>query len=187
MDNLFLSSYTYLSKVWLLIFLARFSYLFMIKCGCCNLLKAFIMMIDKICACFFYFMTFAVQQSYTVKSVSHWCFQSNLVSIKKFFYNFTCFITNRHFYVITLECISHPSSVYLEKTKLSAILNWVFDAPDFWGVFMILLRYGLFSSRYSCIHRIFFQSPLLSITINFKKNYYSLMVFNNVLFARKGP
>ena len=110
-----------------MIFFRIFCNFFVIWCACRGVFKAFgIYFIDGIYGCFFalysiggiyiwstwiwiYFMMFVIQEMNTIKNkitTSHWCFQSNLISVKKwfkkFFNNFFCVITNHEFYVITL-------------------------------------------------------------------------------------
>ena len=113
-------------------------------------------------------MTFIMQQTKTIKdktTTSHWCFQSNLKSIKiwfkKFFNNFICSIMNNDFYVITLWINFKLFISSFEETKLTAIVNLIFSVSDFLRLFMMSFKYGLISSRYSLIDRVLFLSKLV--------------------------
>ena len=98
------------------------NHFFPILCDCFSVLKAFMIIIDRIYCCFFvfypirsiyiwsttfqiYFKTFARHIINSAINTSRWCFKSNLTSIKKWFKksfnNFICFIINHDFYVIT--------------------------------------------------------------------------------------
>ena len=83
---------------------------------------------------------------------------------KKLFNNFIRVKINDKCYVITLW-IMHSKvmtrSSPLRKIKLIAIVNWIFHASDFLGLFMMLFKYDLILSRYSLIDRVLFLLPFL--------------------------
>ena len=77
-------------------------------------------------------------------TTSH-CLQIILISvfkwIKKFFYNFICYITNHDFCVIPFECITCSSSLWsLEEIKLIVIVKCVFHVSDYLRSFMMLFK-----------------------------------------------
>ena len=150
-----------------------------------------IFFIDKMYCCFFvfspvkriyiwstsiliYFITFVIQWMNTIKdkiTTSHWCFQSNLISAKKwsktFFYIIICIVINHEFCVIIFKCITCSSLFFLEEIKIIVIVDWIFYVQDFLRSFMISFKYGLILLRYSSVDTVLFLSPLLSYSIYF--------------------
>ena len=82
--------------------------------------------------------------------ISQWCFQSNLISIKKSFKNF--FSTSSALLLIMIsmlsQCMAHSSSSSLEETKSVAIVIWIFYVSDFLRLFMMSFKYVLILLRY---------------------------------------
>ena len=73
-----------------------------------------------------YFMTYVIQQMNTIKdkiTTFHWCFRSNLISIKKwfkkFFDKFIYFIINYEFFVITLWMHCKLFIIVFRRNKLN--------------------------------------------------------------------
>ena len=84
--------------------------------------------------------------------------------IKKFFYNFICFIINDDFYVITFG-MHYMLFIIIYGKKLFAIVNWIFRVTGFLRLFMMSFKCGLTLSRYSSTDSDLFLSPLLSYSI----------------------
>ena len=91
-------------------------------------------------------------------------FQILLISvfkwIKKLFYNFTCFIINHDFYVITFWMHYTHSPLSMEEVKLFPIVNWIFHESDILRLCMKSFKYGLI--KYLSTDSALFLSPLLS-------------------------
>ena len=63
------------------------------------------------------------------------------------------------------ECITCCSLLSMEKIKLFVIVNWILQELNFLRLFMIYLKYGLISLRYSSTDSVLFLSSLLSYSI----------------------
>ena len=88
------------------------------------------------------------------------------------------------------ECITCYSSSFLAEIKLIAIVNWIFQVSGLLRLFMMSFKYGLILFGYSPIESVLFLSPLLSYwRLNYllKKSYLLLMVYHNLLYAKKVP
>ena len=120
----------------------------------------------------FYLVTFIIQKLNWFDNKithSHWCFQTNLVSWKKWvemlINNFICIIIWHNFYIVALRVITCSSSTSLEETKLIAIVNWIFHVSDFWRLIIISLKYGLILCKCSFTDRFLLLSPLRSYSV----------------------
>ena len=93
-------------------------------------------------------------------TVSHWCFQSNLVSInwlKKFFSNFICVIINYEFCVLTLQMHYILFISVFGGNKINNYLLIEFSMYQFFlRLFMMSFKHGLISSRYSLVDNALF-------------------------------
>ena len=96
-------------------------------------------------------------------------FQIILISIfkwiKKLFSNFVCFIINHDLYVITFSMHYMLLIIIYRRSKVVAIVNWIFHMSDTLGLFMIFFNYGLILLRYSSTDRVLFLPSLLSYSI----------------------
>ena len=91
-------------------------------------------------------------------NLSHWCFWSNLISIKWFkrlFNNFNCVIINHKFNVLTLWMHYVLFIILFRRNKIIAIVNWIFYISDFLRSFMIIFNYGQILLSYSSIDIVF--------------------------------
>ena len=84
---------------------------------------------------------------------------------KKFFNNVICFITYSNFYMITLRMHSSRLISIFRGNKVIAIVNWIFHSPWVLISLIILLQYGLISSRYSSIDSILSLSPFVIFNV----------------------
>ena len=145
-------------------------------------------LVDRISWCFFvfcpirrsdiwsatiwiYFVTFITQYLKTKiedKLTNFHRFQIILITIfewiKKFFYNFICFIIMISM-LWPFECITRSSSLSMEEIKLFAIVSWIFHVSGFFRLFMVSFKCGLILLRYSSANSVLFLSPLLSYSI----------------------
>ena len=85
--------------------------------------------------------------------------------LKKFFYNFICFIVNHDFYFITfwMHCMLFLTIfiiTFIEKIKLIVIVNWIVYVSVFLRFVMISFKYCLILLRYFLTDSAFL-SPLL--------------------------
>ena len=77
------------------------------------------------------------------------------------------------------ECITHSSSLPLEKIKLIGIVNWIFHVSGFLILFRMSFKYGLVLSRYSSTDSVFFYHRYSDIQYSYySKNYLFLLVYN---------
>ena len=116
----------------------------------------------------------------------HWfhiILTSIVKSIKKFFYNFICFIIHHDFYVISFWMHYTLFIISMVEIKLFAIVNWIFDVLDFLRLFMTSVKYGLILLRYSETDSVLFQSSLLLHSIKSLQGYFLLYFLFNTLFT----
>ena len=83
---------------------------------------------------------------------------------KSFFNNFTYFVINHDFFVITFW-IDYALFVIIFGRNKIAIVNWIFLVPGFFRSFMIPVKYGLILLRNFPTSGVLFLSPLLSYSI----------------------
>ena len=66
---------------------------------------------------------------------SHWCFQSNMISkkkwLKKLFHNFICVIINDEFCAIAVSMNYTLFIIFFRGRKLLAIVMWIFHVSVF--------------------------------------------------------
>ena len=97
----------------------------------------------------------------------NWCFQSNFISIKKwfkkYFNNLICFVINHDLDGIIFECITLSLSLSLKEIKLISIFNWIFHPSNFWDIRLSL--------SYSSTDSVLFLSPLHYLQYNFYFTY----------------
>ena len=127
-------------------------------------------------------MAFMIQLMYIIEknlTTFHW-FQTILISnfnwIKKFFYNFICFIINHDFHVITFWIhYTLSSSLSMEEIKLFAIFNWIFHVSPFLRLFVMSFKYGLTLLRYHLTDGFHFYHHYFRTQYNcFSKNFLLL-------------
>ena len=117
-------------------------------------------------------------------TTSHWCFQTNLISLKKwfksFFNNFIFVVINHEFYVVALSIYYALFIIVFIRNYLIALVNWIFHVSDFLRSVIICVKYGLILLTYPSIDNVLLLSPLLSYSICTYSHWFVIRNFFNL-------